>query len=368
MSNQQTVIMVPAKAVRQDLKTETNTIVYMPLATTENPGVVKIGNGLNIDADGVLSFDQNEISITQIAKNGVVIPPDENKIVNIILNKEDVGLNNVDNTADTNKPVSVYQQQALDTKLNKYLGYEYSGQYLYVDMGGNVSFKEIDKLDAYDKNGLVSNAVEWLRFSDAFDVKAEGLVSIDGDAGDQLIIDLAPELKTAIHNVVYDANTGVLTFNKADGTELKVDLPLELLIKSGYYDEVTGEIVLELANDDEIRVPVAQLINHYYADNTTLELVAVDGRLTFKIKDGAITTEKLANASVTSDKIVSLFADKVVGAVSSAVRATQDEHGNNISTTYQTISNSYNKVEIDSLLHVKADDSDLPVIIRLRGV
>ena len=360
--------MVPAKAVRQDLKTETNTIVYMPLATTENPGVVKIGDGLIIDADGVVSFNQDEITILNIAKNGAIIPPDENKIVDIILDKTDVGLDNVDNTSDLNKPVSVYQQQALDNKLNVYQGNELNGKYLYVNSSGYIDFKDVEKLSAFTNDGIISDAVEWLRFSDAFDVEARGLVSIDGNAGDELIIDLSPAFKNSINNVSYDSNTGVLTFNKADGTELKVDLPLELLIKSGRYDDATGEIVLELANDEEIRIPVAQLINHYYADGTTLELIAVDGRLTFKIKDGAITTEKLANASVTSDKIISISADKVIGKVSAAVRATQDEHGNNISTTYQTISNSYNKIEIGNLLAEKPGFENLPVVIVMGGI
>lgn len=37
---------------------------------------------------------------------------------NITLAKADVGLNNVDNTSDTNKPVSTAQQTALDGKVN----------------------------------------------------------------------------------------------------------------------------------------------------------------------------------------------------------------------------------------------------------
>lgn len=368
MSNQQTVIMVPAKAVRQDLITETNNIVYMPLATTENPGVVKIGSGLDIDAEGVLSFDQNEITILQIAKNGVIIPPDENKIVDIILDKTDVGLNNVDNTSDLNKPVSVYQQQALDTKLNKHLGSNKRGELLYVNITGDVDTKPADRISAYSKQGEVSDFVQMLQFKDVFDVRAEGLASSWGEAGDRLIIDLKPELKNAIHDVSYDANTGILTFSKADGSDLNVDLPLELLIRAGRYDDTTGEIVLDLANGDEIRIPVQQLINHYYADNTTTELVALDGKLTFRLKDGAVTTNKLANSSVTSNKIVSVTADKVVGTVASAQTAIEDEHGRNISNTYQKIENSYNKNEVNSLLENKTGFDDLPVVIRMGGI
>ena len=363
-----TVVMVPRKAVKQDLITETNTIVYMPLATTQNPGVVQIGEGLTIDVNGVLSFDKNEITISQIAKNGEILVPDEHKVVNIVLNKTDVGLNNVDNTADINKPVSVYQQEALDKKLNSHQGRENSGKYLFVDSLGNISFKNVDSLVAYNKDGEISNAVEQLRFTEAFTVRANQLVSDDVLSGDELIIDVSPEFKNSIHNVAYDSNTGVLTFSKVDGTELKVDLPLELLIKSGRFDESTGEIVLELANHEEIRIPVKELINQYYADETTLELINSDGVLSFRIKDNGVTAEKIQNGAVTSDKIVSLSGYKVVGPVASATRAAQDENGDNISTTYQKIENSYNKTETDDLLGQKANVSDLPVVIRLRGV
>lgn len=363
-----TVVMVPRKAVKQDLITETNTIVYMPLATTQNPGVVQIGEGLTIDVNGVLSFDKNEITISQIAKNGEILVPDEHKVVNIVLNKTDVGLNNVDNTADINKPVSVYQQEALDKKLNSHQGRENSGKYLFVNPLGNISFKNVDRLTAHNKDGEISNAVEQLRFTEAFTVRANQLVSDDVLSGDELIIDVSPEFKNSIHNVAYDSNTGVLTFSKVDGTELKVDLPLELLIKSGRFDESTGEIVLELANHEEIRIPVKELINQYYADETTLELINSDGVLSFRIKDNGVTAEKIQNGAVTSDKIVSLSGDKVVGPVASATRATQDENGDNISTTYQKIENSYNKTETDDLLGQKANVSDLPVVIRLRGV
>ena len=44
--------------------------------------------------------------IQSISKNGKLIEPDENKNVNITLDKEDVGLNNVDNTSDIDKPIS----------------------------------------------------------------------------------------------------------------------------------------------------------------------------------------------------------------------------------------------------------------------
>lgn len=135
--------MVPRKAVKQDLKTETNTIVYMPLATKYHHGVVKIGDGLVIDNDGLLSFDRGEVSILKIAKNGVEIQPDENKLINIVLNKIDVGLNNVDNTSDENKPLSKAARVALDEKLNIYQGVDNFEKVLMVGESGEIELKKL---------------------------------------------------------------------------------------------------------------------------------------------------------------------------------------------------------------------------------
>lgn len=48
--------------------------------------------------------------------NGSTINP-SNKIANVVVNKSTIGLSNVDNTSDANKPVSTATQTALDTKL-----------------------------------------------------------------------------------------------------------------------------------------------------------------------------------------------------------------------------------------------------------
>ena len=61
-----------------------------------------------------------------------------------------------------------------------------------------------------------------------------------------------------------------MTFTKFDNTTKAVDLPLELIIESGSYE--TQELVLILANADEIRIPVADLVNEYYGDDITVEL------------------------------------------------------------------------------------------------
>lgn len=75
----------------------------LPAATAQVLGGIKIGSGLTAQADGTTSAN-----VTSVAgKSGAVT-----------LDKDDVGLGNVDNTADADKPISTATQAALDEKLD----------------------------------------------------------------------------------------------------------------------------------------------------------------------------------------------------------------------------------------------------------
>lgn len=70
-----------------------------------------------------------------------------------------------------------------------------------------------------------------------------------------------------LKDVVYNNVNGVLTFTRYDDTTKEIDLPLELIVTSGYYDEVANELVLVLANSSEIRIPVDNLLTDLDAHN-----------------------------------------------------------------------------------------------------
>lgn len=131
--------MVPVKAVKADLVTKLDHTIYVPIATKDTYGSVKIGDGLDI-TNGVVSFDESKITIKSISKNGTKITPDENKNVNIVLTKSDVGLDNVDNTSDLDKPVSTKTQSALNTKLDKQQDASQAGKFLQVQKDGTIGF------------------------------------------------------------------------------------------------------------------------------------------------------------------------------------------------------------------------------------
>ena len=102
--------------------------------------------------------------------------------------------------------------------------------------------------------------------------------------GNKSAADLGLATSSVISNVSYEASTGVLTFEKEDGTSFTIDLPLELLIESGEYNPDTQQIVLTLANKDVITIDVKDLISTYYGDDETIELFVEDEKQKFRIK------------------------------------------------------------------------------------
>ena len=120
------VIRNSLDSLKTELTTEINTVntnitskldnlqnYTLPVATNTTLGGVKAGDNVTIDANGVISSSG---SVTSVAgKTGV-----------ITLVKSDVGLNNVDNTSDINKPISTATQTALNSKVDKVAGKQLS--------------------------------------------------------------------------------------------------------------------------------------------------------------------------------------------------------------------------------------------------
>ena len=56
--------------------------------------------------------------------------------------------------------------------------------------------------------------------------------------------------------ITYDPETGTLNFLTQSGKTMSVDLPLEMIVSGGTYDEDTQDLVLRLANGDAILIPL----------------------------------------------------------------------------------------------------------------
>lgn len=90
----------------------------------------------------------------------------------------------------------------------------------------------------------------------------------------------------SIKTVGYNSSTGILTFTQNDGGTQTIDLPMEFLIQSGVYNSTTRKLELTLANGDIIYINAEDLVDEYFADNTTLSMNANN---TFSIKSGYLS-------------------------------------------------------------------------------
>ncbi|WP_297931189.1 hypothetical protein [uncultured Coprobacter sp.] len=98
-----------------------------------------------------------------------------------------------------------------------------------------------------------------------------------------------------------DAATGSIILSY-DGDEVtRVDTALELIIESGTYNAELKQIELVLANGSKITIPVSQLVDTYYGDDSTITLKVVDGKQTFSISttfQGRVTKAETDIASL----------------------------------------------------------------------
>lgn len=114
------------------------------------------------EIDDVLAEDINEIAEAVIAlENKKVVAPVTSvngKTGTVNIGKSDVGLENVDNTSDLDKPISTLTQRALDGKLDVEIGYEdeidtYVGEsvktYIIVDYARDIPEEDQGQFDQY---------------------------------------------------------------------------------------------------------------------------------------------------------------------------------------------------------------------------
>ena len=189
----------------------------LPVATPTVLGGVKVGDGLSATNDGTLSA--NVISVA--GKTGAVN-----------LDKNDVGLGNVDNTSDANKPVSTAVQTALDDKLNL-SGGTMTGD---IAMGGN-------KITGLDDPTNSSDAVT----KGYVDSVAVGALKPSGSIAFANLPALSANVLNNIYNVT-DAFTTTADFVEGAGVDYPAGTNVAI-INTGTdqnpvykYDAMTGTI------------------------------------------------------------------------------------------------------------------------------
>ena len=97
--------------------------------------------------------------------------------------------------------------------------------------------------------------------------------------------------EAAVKTVTFDNTTYTITFKDYNNNVIKsIDLPLESTVKSGRYDSINKKLILVLQSDDEVEIPVSDLVDVYTGVDGTKIKVTVDNdnKIKAEIKTGTL--------------------------------------------------------------------------------
>ena len=103
-----------------------------------------------------------------------------------------------------------------------------------------------------------------------------------------------------VKSVSFNANTGVFTFTREDGSYTTIDTALEKVATNWQYDADTQSLVLTLADGSTQTVPLSAFITETeFTDSDQIDFSVNNHTVTATIKAGSITDTMLASALVT---------------------------------------------------------------------
>lgn len=126
---------------------------------------------------------------------------------------------------------------------------------------------------------------------------------------------MSDRVSKTFNTVSYNSTNGKLLFKRDNSQAVEIDLPLEWLVESGYYDTETQELVLVLKDEEhtEIRIDVREMVSVYTAGSglslsgsqfsvNTSDTTAVDTTVTANstklVQSGAVS-KAVANSLAT---------------------------------------------------------------------
>ena len=123
-----------------------------------------------------------------------------------------------------------------------------------------------------------------------------------------------------IKSVSLNADTGVFTFTREDGSFATIDTVLEKVATNWSYDADTQSLVLTLADGTTQRVPLSAFITETeFQDSGQIAFSVSDHKVTATVKAGGITDTMLSSALITQ------LQGYVLDAADSAANAAQSE-------------------------------------------
>ena len=253
------------------------------------------------------------------------------KIGIVELTKKDVGLSNVDNTSDIDKPISKATQDALDLKVNTMDLADVAKTGSYKDLIETPNIPSIEGLATEEqvetKQDKLSDNQMLAVNSGVTKEKIENLEKnkIDKDVNNLTNYTLSTGVGSKLE-LSMDEKDYILTvkLKNSEGTELDIqtlNLPLETMVVNASYDNSTKEITLTLQNGSTTSFSVADLVSglatqsalnttNANVDNLTTRVGDVETNINNLEKDKAdasdlsnyvLTTRKINNKALSTD-------------------------------------------------------------------
>lgn len=103
------------------------------------------------------------------------------------------------------------------------------------------------------------------------------------------------EANKMVSDVTFDETTGIFTVKRKDGSETKIDTKLEKLILNWRFDKTTETLYLILDDGTEMPIDLSSFITpiEFLDSDTVFATINQDGTVSFDIRNGSITSEKL---------------------------------------------------------------------------
>lgn len=229
-----------------------------------------------------------------------------------------LGLGNVNNTSDVNKPISTATQNALDLKenlINKSTD-------IIADANSTVKYPSVkiikDYIDTQSSTGTVADAT----------TTSKGKIQLAGDLTGTAIAPLISNNAITDAKVAYGINPSKVGLGNVDNTS-DANKPISTATQTALNlkeDKANKSIDISADANSIIKYPSVKLIKDYVdgltsSSRSVVDMTTIEGAGTiaspFKVKDLGITTAKIANSNVTYSKIQNVSAtDKVLGRIS----------------------------------------------------
>ena len=350
---EQEVIELNTAVVKTISKTDTNTIII---------GLTRIDNDVNIHA--VVNVSSNSYNLLKVVgSDGLEVNPEDiiNEIIFEINNTNSALRQAIDDIVDNkitahNTNSEAHQDIRNDIETAEQNANEYTDEEIirveqkvdtHIEDLNNPHGVTAEQVDTYTKLVIDNKDANTLQ-----EAKDYTYSKVEIDNKDTTIMNKANNLENAnmFKDVNYNNINGVLTFTKYDNTTKEIDLPLELLVESGYYDEVANELVLVLANSSEIRIPVGNLLTDLDAHNIRFNGSGTNYLTTKTEVESAVKeldTRVKANAN---DKV-----DKVTGKGLSTNDFTNNDKNKLDGIEAGAEVNPYSKTQLDNMFGDKVD-------------